>query len=435
MHSAYKVSIERRVAELGVLYACVFFLSAVALDVPQVAVLIAAFGFVVYVARCVMLRRVGVIALLFALALGLFVVHAAVSGGFVLSSLLSTRFYDGEGRLLLAYLPLFAFFAVPEGALTHSNIERIAKFLFFVSLCLLPVYAFGYSAALHGSHHAAGFASASICIVMYSLWAQEQRTWQFAGMIVAAVLLLFANSRSSILAFLLAYLARNLGVFVSPKRLALLGLVLVSLVGFWSQASPYTFARFQVLLEPQLYRDIIAQIDLSSGVGIEATENTELTGGNYNVLTRIRLWVRAVGIFLESPLFGMGAFRFNDPIETYRSLVPGVAVFETRSIDISVFTAHNSYFQLLSEVGLIGTLVFLLPWGMSFLILARTEVVRAMPIQRALREIGMLHVLFVSAGAIAGHLLAAPSALYWCLPWMVLALRFQSSGQVQRATE
>ncbi|MDD5660085.1 MAG: O-antigen ligase family protein, partial [Actinomycetota bacterium] len=92
-------------------------------------------------------------------------------------------------------------------------------------------------------------------------------------------------------------------------------------------------------------------------------------------IIRSRLWAHAWQLFVSSPIFGIGFGRFND-IELSSSYklngIRGfISVFTGSNIRLDAAHAHNSYFQFLSETGLVGIGLLFLFWGLCFGILIR----------------------------------------------------------------
>ncbi|MCL6088300.1 MAG: O-antigen ligase family protein [Actinobacteria bacterium] len=90
---------------------------------------------------------------------------------------------------------------------------------------------------------------------------------------------------------------------------------------------------------------------------------------------RSRLWAHAWQLFVSSPIFGIGFGRFND-IELSSSYklngIRGfISVFTGSNIRLDAAHAHNSYFQFLSETGVVGIGLLFLFWGLCFGILIR----------------------------------------------------------------
>ncbi|MHB1346654.1 MAG: O-antigen ligase family protein [Candidatus Humimicrobiaceae bacterium] len=90
---------------------------------------------------------------------------------------------------------------------------------------------------------------------------------------------------------------------------------------------------------------------------------------------RLLLWQRAIDMFRQSPIFGIGFGRFNDIIFersgnalslkdlTFFSGSPGLISFYVKpEYFFNTSHAHNSYFQFLSETGILGLSLLLLFW-------------------------------------------------------------------------
>jgi O-antigen ligase len=69
-----------------------------------------------------------------------------------------------------------------------------------------------------------------------------------------------------------------------------------------------------------------------------------------SVTTRIKIWGRALDVFKDRPLTGVGPSHFPRITDIPEALVPG------HSSDLN--HAHSNYFQILSTLGLIGFLAF-----------------------------------------------------------------------------
>ena len=147
--------------------------------------------------------------------------------------------------------------------------------------------------------------------------------------------------------------------------------------------------------------------------GIENLEEGDVT-----TLVRIQLWVYATKRFLASPLFGMGWGRFNDLNTLFIEAPPLISIAAGGGKKLSPETAHNSYFHLAAESGLIGLILYLSLWVALYL--------RCQWACRVLVQVRDLKAFFVAAQgmivfiltcALTGHAVGSPSVL---LPTMVI---------------
>ena len=91
-----------------------------------------------------------------------------------------------------------------------------------------------------------------------------------------------------------------------------------------------------------------------------------------NILGRFFYWGIAIGLWLRSPLVGIGSFRFNDVdmgfsglMDSSRSPPSGA----DRSDDL--IGAHNQYLGVLVENGLLGLVLLLSIWILPYRHIAR----------------------------------------------------------------
>ena len=85
---------------------------------------------------------------------------------------------------------------------------------------------------------------------------------------------------------------------------------------------------------------------ITIGMIVIILPNSGLLGSHLTMTTRFKMWNMARDMFIQSPLIGNGINSFKSYIE---SVYPGWYV-----------QAHSTYWQLLSETGLIGFLIFIL---------------------------------------------------------------------------
>jgi O-antigen ligase len=102
----------------------------------------------------------------------------------------------------------------------------------------------------------------------------------------------------------------------------------------------------------------------------------------WSVGRRIDLWTKAVYLFKQSPIFGVGFGRFNDidyNIDQYALIqldefagFPGIInIHNAASYDFNTAHAHNSYLHFLAETGILGIGLIILFWILCYRIILK----------------------------------------------------------------
>ena len=72
-------------------------------------------------------------------------------------------------------------------------------------------------------------------------------------------------------------------------------------------------------------------------------------------VTRLMFWESAARMFMDHPVFGFGPGGYNKAVQTYAS--DSLRAIEGAKIERGCLNAHNGFFNLLAEFGLVGTIV------------------------------------------------------------------------------
>jgi O-antigen ligase len=200
--------------------------------------------------------------------------------------------------------------------------------------------------AFNNAHNATGSVYAGVSLTALVFFLKEKGVKKILYALMTLILLaalILTNSRGSIVGFIA-------------------GLVIV----FWFNFKPIKFIKvfgalillsIPIIYFSKIYRSILAVFSLEG-----------------TTLTRISLWTKALNLFNQSPLFGVGFGRFNDINDQNFSLsgIRGFIAFYIRPVfNFNTAHAHNSYLQFLSETGIIGLSLILFFWILCFLKLAR----------------------------------------------------------------
>lgn len=414
---------ERRQNEAMYLWLILFFVGSLfILGIPYIAMLFLMIGAILFTAQFFATLRVDRHVAAFAGLLLYVLSWGLITGAFQFSNLVKPSFLGGEGRIIIAYMPLLLIFSAPSRLFSEYNISRIFRMMFYMAVVTLPLSLVGLSGTLFGSHHAAGYAAGSLLIAFTCLFSEEGKRWQRVGILVALLLLLMANSRTTIVGVICAFAIFYYHRLFSLKVIIGGAIAVVGLLYLWSFISPLSFARFSELFSIELWGAVAEQATAASSFDVLEAASVERTGTNWNILTRIILFVRAWGFFETSPILGIGSFRYNDGGLYLIQVMPGLTVGASNlDPDLSVATAHNSYLHVLAEGGLVGLGIYLAPWLMILMTLRKRRI--GSPMQRSLRKMSIISILFMAFGALSGHLLAAPSMTLWVLCFSGLALR------------
>jgi len=202
--------------------------------------------------------------------------------------------------------------------------------------------------ALNNSHNATGSAFSIVCIFAFAFFLKSDKKEKIAYgfiSILSFIALIMTKSRGSLVAFVVGVFFIFLigsGSFVKFLRnISILAVVAVPLVFITG-----TFGRIM---------QIFYIYDLSA-------------------LTRFSLWDKAILLFKQSPILGIGFARYNDVPWNFDRVPlsgnPGVSSLYTSGNYIFNDTnAHNSYLHFLAETGLIGLILAISFWVFCFVLI------------------------------------------------------------------
>lgn len=298
----------------------------------------------------------------------LFLVYTLISGILFggLTSIKNASFMTwigNEGRVFLYYWP--ALFVLEAACPSDRGVTRVMRGLtLIVFLNTLLSSATGFST--FGTHHAAGAFAAMLVIYQVFRYGKTRDLGDLMFLSLALVSLLGSNSRTALLAVLVSIFF----VSVSFRRIKqLVALVLVAPLGLIAMAFvfPYQFERLQDAANVDTFQAVQDNFSLAyrSNSPIEVGKAWELSetislNGNANLAIRGYLFGRTFGEFSRSPIVGIGFGRINDIGRSF-SGTAGVfhPVTDATFASPTDQTAHNSYLQVLTELGLLGTLPLL----------------------------------------------------------------------------
>lgn len=365
------------------------------------------------------------------------ILSGLITGGITPLDLLNMKLWNGDGRIVIGSLPLLLFSLV---RVTHGDMRRAINTMLWMGLISMAFYMLwmglsvswlagpGHPDEFQGflsSHTGAGtfFGCLAAFIMIYGY---ERKNWHMTLLGIALIAPTFSSASREALVGLMAVMAWYLIVRNPQPKSVLAVLVIGSLLFVTLPAflSNKTYERTYGLLSWDFVTSAVSQAESAitsdwqfGDWSVESgTENLE--EGDVTTLVRIQLWVYATKRFLESPLFGMGWGRFNDPGVEFIDAAPYLSLGADGTKKLSPATAHNSYFHLAAESGLVGLVLYLSLWAALYSRCGRAATILA-PVRelRAFFVAGQGLIVFILACALTGHALGSPSVM---LPTMTM---------------
>jgi hypothetical protein len=378
-----------------------------------------------------------------------------ITGAITPIDLLNMKLWNGDGRIVIGSLPLllFSFVRVTQGDLDRAIAAMMWMGLIGMSLYLLWVFTHiswlagaGHPDEFHAflsSHTGAGTFFG--CLATFTMiYGYERKRWMTTLLGLALIAPTFSSGSRESLVGLMAVFAWYL-LWRNPQpKMVLAGLVVGSVL--FVSAPPFmsqkTYERTYGLLTWKFVESAVTQAERAVASNwqygdwnVESEDNLE--EGDVTTLVRIQLWVYATKRFLASPLFGMGWGRFNDPDVEFIDVPPYLSIGAMGNNKLSPATAHNSYFHLAAESGLVGLALYLSLWALLY-----RRCGKAAFILRPLRDLsayfiaGQGLIIFILTCALTGHALGSPSVMLPTMTLLGVAIAFlrtnlQSSKQVE----
>jgi len=296
------------------------------------------------------------------LALVVFIIVSYLASGQSILDMVSYGFIRHDGNLFFSYLP-FLIFAVPF--LDYKKALRIYFWFLFISFAFFSImslfeylnghhflmiriddyYVGPMMVALNNSHNATGsvFSIVSIFAASFFLKSDNKKKISY-GLIVILCLaaLAITKSRGSLVAFVI-------------------GAFFVLLVGSGS------FLKF--LRNVLIMSAVAVPLVFITGTFQRITQIFKIY--DISALTRLALWEKAIYLFKQSPLIGIGFGRYNDVAWNFDRVplsgIPGVAALYTAGDSVfNTTNAHSSYLHFLAEIGILGLFLVLGFWILCF---------------------------------------------------------------------
>lgn len=291
-----------------------------------------------------------------------------------LSNFISYSFLRYDGNFFFCYIPFFAL------AIPYFNYEKAIRLYFnfiFFTFSLLSIagiveiltknyyriflyneYEGPMLVGLNHAHNATGsvYALASIFALVFTLRSRKMKKIYYIVILLLCLAgLIMTQSRGSYVGFVVGALFVIWLHFRSILKFIIITLVMSAV-------------SLPLIFFTNLHERFMQVLDIA----------------NWTVGTRIDLWKKALYLFRQSPVFGVGFGRFNDINYnvnnygyTFTRLDEFVGVprvfytYHASNFDFNSAHAHNSYLQFLAETGIIGLCLIIFFWVLCYRIMLK----------------------------------------------------------------
>ncbi len=257
-------------------------------------------------------------------------------------------FYRRDGNFIISYAVLFVFIFLPVSL--NINIQKTLDYILFVFFglsCVAFVVIPGEDAGVHHflfeSHNAAGGFYSVVAAICIGIWYKTRRKIYLIYSLIFMVFLYETDSRGSLLAIMGA-------IFYSLFKFKRPGLVFI------------IFVVFQFVIVADTYEVWVSTGKImSESAHFTISQKVDFERAGTFIDRLYYLWPRAFDNILHSPILGLGYGSFDDLYYKYLDVIPHVfAIKEGAVVRHTDGHAHNSTFNILAELGVVGYALFIL---------------------------------------------------------------------------
>lgn len=336
------------------------------------------------------------------------------------------NFINEEGRFLVFLIVTLAISALQYNTRVLKKYVKFSMAAFLLWASLFALDSILGNTLINASHHQLGLIS--LTGLIYGVFLQNDslfwRLIKWFAIALSIICLIFSGSRTSLVlgVFLLFWVYQN-RVKIMPKLLGA-GLLTIAIVFNFNVISNEKFTianRNYDISSFGIITDGIA-FGISNPDAIEKAADGRKSGikdADGNIIGRAVVYGKAIHLFMESPLFGVGEGRFDDN-GSCKNIGSAVCIHNHGKSQFDGHTAHNSFLHILAEEGLLGFLfVLIILLKLKNLIMKRSFLIKSKGLNPA--AITAVWWCFILA-SLFQHTLASPLyAFSFLLPLIVVA--------------
>jgi len=288
----------------------------------------------------------------------LFIVFAYFSISTIIynyKSLLNYNFYRRDGNIFITFAPLLILTLVKFKCKTEKIVDIFIIISTIINLITMFIFLIvrntqEYFFLFYAHNAAGGFITTLLCMCVGKFIVSKNKIYLFCS-IVNVIGLYLTDSRGSIIGLIIGIICL---IFIYKDKFKNMDKILFTLciIGITILVSCILSILWEVSLQdngqnfniPNQFQDSVFDKSLA------------MIGRSNTIVNRVfYLWPRALKLFTNSPILGMGFGSYNDIPYNISRIVPYLLATNTTSnIVYSDSHAHNSFFHIAAETGIIG---------------------------------------------------------------------------------
>ena len=336
---------------------------------------------------------------------------------------LSFGFINQEGRFLLLLAIITSLASLRPSSYVVYRFVRFGVVAFLLWAPFMMLHVWSGKTLISSTHHQLGLTSLTGVIYSLMLLKSSQRAlmFRYVALGLGFICLIIANSRTALLAgiIILLYLywrrVNSVGRLFFLSLLAIGAIMVAGFGEFKIGDRKYDIASISAVGQGisyglNNYHDITKAYDAKAA---------QIEAADFNIVGRAVVYGKALYLFRESPIFGIGEGRFDDGASCkYPAGV--VCIHNQGQSNFNGNSAHSVYLHTLAEEGVVGfiVLVFLL-FKLRGLIAKKAEYLRRHNLNASC---GLAAWWVIVVAGVFQHVFASPLyALSLFLPIILLA--------------